>query len=695
MVRHFSKYQGAKFYKCDLQMQTPMDTAHWRDPETQLSPQDTPERKAEVARQYLRRCHEVGLEIIAITDHNFAHTPSDSFITYLRQENQAIAQELKCQPLIIFPGFEMEADVGTGHHVLCIFPPETDLQIVDSRLTACGLPPDVRFGNGGKPKPSSKNLRAIIDVVQKSEQHAGLVICPHPFEAKGMLNDDNARLWLQQQEFLNPDLLCIEIPKPVESLMPGLRKLIKGGEDCMPEWRRTNPIACVQSSDCYRLTPSETEPYNFIGFRYSWIKMSEPSIEALRQAFLDHESRIRLGASSPEETQRHPIIQRVEITGAKFYQSGDLSFSSNLTCVIGGRGSGKSTLFDYTRLALDRLQENDLPTRLREEILEKIRRTLTEDGMIVVDIEKGGIPYRVEFRQRTEQRTITRLDTNESNPAWEIRTLFPIRMLSQREIDQSVDATDQTALTKLLDDFIAPQLEKLEQNAREISGEIQALDVAIANKRTGQSRRNTLITQRTEIEGQIGQMDAARPFVEQWTLLEKQHRYLVSLDKASEQLNDAVLKQFIGLFPSTPIKNALLPLSERVEDNTSEDANSEEPAHLAQSIVANLQNGLGKVVEAFKRAVEDQQVNFQRAYAERWLPLYTKGKDAYQAAREKSMEFGYDMETYHQLTQEVERLISELEQLDTDRVEIDNLENRRIQTFVFYRMNRGRSRPDL
>ncbi len=38
-------------------------------------------------------------------------------------------------------------------------------------------------------------------------------------------------MWLQQEEFRNPDLLCMEIPKPIETMPQGLRKLIIGGEE--------------------------------------------------------------------------------------------------------------------------------------------------------------------------------------------------------------------------------------------------------------------------------------------------------------------------------------------------------------------------------------------------------------------------------------------------------------------------------
>lgn len=84
-------YEGMRWFKCDFQVQTPEDAAHWADADTKLPalrrPMVVPEpdaqghvgpakpdehRLQEVAQAYLHRCHEVGLELIGVTDHNFS-----------------------------------------------------------------------------------------------------------------------------------------------------------------------------------------------------------------------------------------------------------------------------------------------------------------------------------------------------------------------------------------------------------------------------------------------------------------------------------------------------------------------------------------------------------------------------------------------------------------------------------------------
>ena len=78
---------------------------------------------------------------------------------------------------------------------------------------------------------------------------------------------------------------------------------------------RLPDLAFVSTSDAYALDE--------VGRRFAWIRMAEPSTEALRQAFLDHESRI-LCDWSPALTAfpdanpnnvRHAWISSVQLAG--------------------------------------------------------------------------------------------------------------------------------------------------------------------------------------------------------------------------------------------------------------------------------------------------------------------------------------------------------------------------------------------
>jgi predicted metal-dependent phosphoesterase TrpH len=118
----------ARFYKSDLHMHSPLDKS-WRDRATKICDADTDERKAEVADLYLRRCHAVELDVIAVVDHNFGRSPEAPFLNWLRLRNRPVADELGKEPLIIFPGFEIECRVGRGGHIVCLFAHEQHLSL--------------------------------------------------------------------------------------------------------------------------------------------------------------------------------------------------------------------------------------------------------------------------------------------------------------------------------------------------------------------------------------------------------------------------------------------------------------------------------------------------------------------------------------------------------------------------------------
>lgn len=511
-------------------MHSPSDLSHWQEETTRSSHENSEQNIRELARSYLRACHAVGLEIIAITDHNFAPRPDQSFIKWLLEENKNIAKELSLNPLIIFPGFEVEADIGRGFHVLCLFPQETPLEIVDSRLTALDLPIDKRF-EGTRPKQSRKQLNNILKIVQDDPNYAGIVIAAHPTNVKGLFDNDRISEWLQKEEYKNPQLLCLEVPKPISEMSTGWKNLLTNNENCLQEWRRKRPVACIMSSDCSSLNDPKG---NRIGSRYSWIKMSYPSIESLRQAFLDKDSRIRLCKDCPDEKYKYAKINSISIKNATFLRRMEtISWSPNLNCLIGSRGTGKSTLIDYMRLALDHLRENDLPKTLYKEVERRAKSTLSEKACIEMSIETRGGKYKVIYKNNgSDERVITPLDGSDPDPKLDIRTLFPCRFLSQREIDRSIDPTDNTGLLRILDDFIKEELDQLQQLEIKYRDEIVQIDAKVPSLIAKQERRNILETQRIELKKFMKMQEKVNAMLPIWGKMQSER---IFLDKLSEE----------------------------------------------------------------------------------------------------------------------------------------------------------------
>jgi hypothetical protein len=276
-------YQGMRWIKCDLQVQTPEDSRHWRDDATKLNEPRRPVVDGQPdetdiqdkAKQYLRHCHESGLEVIGVTDHNFSSKiePRDWFLTHLVEQNRSVAQDLGKSPLVILPGFE----VDLGYHVLCLFEPATrllHLRRVSMILSKLGLPENERFRNG-LPQPLRRNgrgvsLKELLEIVQG--EHNGIVIAAQANQRDGIF--ENARF---ADDYGLPDLLCVELTQNPPSAR---HANILAGRDSA--WsRKDRHSAWVMSSDAKSLAVRDDglPGPNAIGYRYTWIKMSRPSVE--------------------------------------------------------------------------------------------------------------------------------------------------------------------------------------------------------------------------------------------------------------------------------------------------------------------------------------------------------------------------------------------------------------------------------
>ncbi len=461
-------FHGMRWFKCDLQMQTPSDASHWRG-----APMGTslPEQEA-AAETYIRRCYEVGLEVIAITDHNFL---SKGFIPLLQAAIHKMTGEFGYR-MVLFPGFEFEADVGKGVHVLGLFEPNASLDELDHLLTECGVAfPRIQAGVLAK---STGRLPALLECIQRPDaigRQRGLVVMPHALSDDGLFDNDKVSAWLQQTEYLNPDLLAIEVPKPVSEMSAGWQRLLGATNDCDAAWRRERPIACIMSSDNKALTKEENAE-NFIGLRYTWVRMSEPSIEALRQAFLDHESRIRLQPVRPSDDERHPRLVSVSVKGAAFIEDQAIHFSPNLNCIIGGRGSGKSSLLEYLRFCIQpdymAVVDRDLHEKLKA-----IHRTVENaDAELRVTFEVSpGVQDTVVLKPASNEH---RLATREVHDLQTVLGQLHVQFFSQGELSRLSKPGQKSQVLRLIDASCGNQLVEIAAKESTFRTEIEQLFAA-------------------------------------------------------------------------------------------------------------------------------------------------------------------------------------------------------------------------
>lgn len=561
-------YQGMRWLKCDLQVQTPEDNTHWADDDLRLGEprrlkvEGKPCEKAiqEKARIFLKRCHELELDVIGITDHNFSQKtdPRDWFLTHLVEQNKGVAKSVERSPLVIFPGFE----VDIGYHVLCLFPPakkQKQLEDCNRYLTKLGLSESERFSSGMpnllRKDGQNISLKTLISLVQG--EMGGIVIAAHSDQASGMLEKP-----IYREDFKHVELYCVEVTKN-----PPAQKYLDILEGRNPDWKRDSFYpARIMSSDAKSLKKNEDESpkANSLGYRHTWIKMSEPSIESLRQAFLDPTSRIKLPEDviadiNPSVLSNYPYIKSIKVEGAEFLDDQEIHFSPNKNSLIGGRGSGKSTVLEYLRLALGK-EDSEQGGKA-----ERVKKTTNNPAFkaLVEYRQKHGVDYTLELTSAG-----TSVISHDTQDQATLLKGLPAQFFSQQQLNKITEADENGQLKStelllgLVDGFVADELKGLKEKEENLLGQIrykQNLKILHGDN----SKKLTKLKQ--EIEGLTQQWQARKDVqadAELHSLLKKEQTFIDSLANLMKsdvlQLQTKALEFDAGFsgFADVPTPNA-------------------------------------------------------------------------------------------------------------------------------------------
>lgn len=130
----------------------------------------------------------------------------------------------------------------------------------------------------------------------------------------------------------------------------------ESADDCEKVIQKCGSLKpCIHGSDahcCGKLfEPNEK--------RYCWIK-ADPTFNGFRQVLYEPKERVRISPIKPEPKPDYQVIDRVEILDKEFAPT-PIYFNDRLTCIIGGKSTGKSLLLHNMALAID-------PTQVSEKI---------------------------------------------------------------------------------------------------------------------------------------------------------------------------------------------------------------------------------------------------------------------------------------------------------------------------------------
>lgn len=149
--------------------------------------------------------------------------------------------------------------------------------------------------------------------------------------------------------------------------------------------------------------------------RFCWIK-ADPTFEGLKQVLYEPKERVRISSSVPDGKPEYYVIDRVEIAGNDKFSPEPIYFSDKLTCIIGGKSTGKSLLLHNMAMAIDEKQVE----KKQETATTNVRRipelkVYWRDGICSDDRDKERkivyIPQTYLNRLSDEEQETTEVDT--------------------------------------------------------------------------------------------------------------------------------------------------------------------------------------------------------------------------------------------------------------------------------------------
>ncbi len=408
----------ARFYKVDLHVHSPL-SFDWENNSTptyaansllnRLGPKDKISKKQLDA--FANELERSGLDVAVITDHmkySFGVALADHVSRIKRKitvlpgmevnlrVEEPVLKQFRIQALTIFP-----ADIGDS--IRKIFPAdfkkelelngddEIHLKSIEEfteKVRSVGgrtVFVQIRDGNGLKCAYKVQGDKLVLDTLSEEREDAWKDICITTGDAfKKELNKFDA----------------LQISGPA-------------GFMHYKSERRNFPVSLVMGTDAHHVGAFGKNG------RVSYIKMDRKNAHSLFEAFKFSGTRIRFKDDLP--VRRPPKIKGIRIIGhprnkRSLFKNANVGFSDNLTCVVGPRGSGKSTLIDAIRYVMGFNRSLDEIEKVKRQILDRQANTLDASKIELLYEKSDGSIHKIVSIYDPQENYCTRvfnIDDNE------------------------------------------------------------------------------------------------------------------------------------------------------------------------------------------------------------------------------------------------------------------------------------------
>ncbi len=633
------EWNGSRWWKFDFHAHTPASDDYGKGSDQTVLKQCTP-------REWLLDYMRAGIDCVAITDHN-----SGAWVDRIKTALNELEwdQPEGFRPIHVFPGVEIS--VNGGVHLLTILGCDKTTSDIDSLLGAAGF-------SGIKGSSDVVTTRSFIEVVDAIVSANRIAIPAHVDEDNGFFQQTGTTL---QQALDCEDIFAMELMNPAyQKPQSYLDKSL-----CWTE---------ILGSDAHH--PSGNVGQRYPGSHFTWVKMGSPSIEGLQLALLDGPLSIRRSDQRTEAPNEHAplVLESIEISQARYLgRSKPFAIGLNpwFNAIIGGRGTGKSTIVEFLRIALRR--EDELPDDLKAEF-EKYGRVyqdrengglLTYNTAIRAIYRKNGSRFRVQWNPAGDLEPIEQeFDREWRRAEGDIRQRFPVRIYSQKQIFQL--AKTPLALLRVIDE--APEVDRYSWAERwnEVEGRFLSLRARAREIEAGLPEEPRLrgelddVKRKLVIFEQAGHADVLKTFQNRSRQQREAEAWEEGWTGAGEQLRKVATEIVPDLLDETPfdpdsaVDTELREYADKVHNRLDE----------IRKAVETLASQADKVFAEWRKSKDESS----------WKQSVEAAAQAYQELRDNlAREGAGDPAAYGEFVQRRQTIEQQLKELDERKKQVEEL----------------------
>lgn len=442
---------GADWVKIDFHLHTKADKEF----------KYTEDISTDFAREYIGRLKAADIRVGVITNHN----------KFDLQEYKQLSKKAFKENILLLPGVELSvADGANGIHVLIVFDSQTWLE-ADHNFIEHFL--NVAFDTiKNRENENTRCKWSLLDLLEKLDDHQkngrdSFCVLAHVEQKSGFLAEfDGGRI----EEFGRSPLF--------RDFVLGLQKV--RSYDLVSKlsgWWGGSLPAFVEGSDCKNLDEIGKCGQQADKEQATFIKIGNLSFSAVKFSLVSPE---RVSKVRHQPSQAY--IKSVSFIGG-LLDGKRLPLSRNLNCLVGIRGSGKSSILEAIRYGLaiePGTKAKDLGYKI-----DLVKNLLGSGGKISIDlIDKFGREYTI---SRVLNETPRIFRNGEAVEHFDLaETILEAKYFGQKDLSE---IGTQGFANDLVEKFFADSLkekreavERYKDSIRQLCGQIASIDSSLENK---------------------------------------------------------------------------------------------------------------------------------------------------------------------------------------------------------------------